>query len=132
MATVEASDKSIFVPIHRPNRKDLRSIPLGAHMILANLTDEGVEFSGAEWSVEDRDRWIEMLGDEGECFGSTTIIYVDPARVIMPNMPVREPKEIVNAAISGWVPTGDMNDDIDRLMYAVIGLAREGMVVNPF
>ena len=127
-----SADKSIFIPIHQPTREDLRGIPLGAHMILANMTDDGVEFSGAEWNAVDRDRWIDMLSDEEDRLYSSTIVYVDPTRVITPDMPVRDPEEIVKTAISGWEPTGNIEGDIDRLMYTIISMAREGMVVNPF
>jgi hypothetical protein len=124
--------ESLFTPIARPNREAIRSIPLGAEMILANLTEGGVEFSGSTWNAFDRDRWLEMLEDEETSFDSTTLFYVDPSRVLPEPSPLLSAEEIIRQSVGGWKPTGSSEGDIDSLIRSVIALAREGMVVNPF
>ena len=129
---VEYDPKSLFIPVPRPNREDLRNIPIGAPMLVVNLTPEGVGFEGADWNAADQAEWIALLPDEEARFESTSIFYVSPDRLRKDEGPVRDVEDIVTEAIAQGIPTGNPDIDAEDLVRIAVGMAREGMVTNPF
>lgn len=125
--------ESVWIPVPTPNAEDLKRIPLGVHMLLVNMTEEGVMFMGAKWSEHDRTLWLmQLLDEETGRFENSTLFYVDPDRLAAPDLPVRPAEEIVEEVLREWTPRGSAKDDIDGILLSAITKAREGMTVNPF
>lgn len=120
---------TVIIPVMRPNREDLRGIPLGAPTLVTNNKEEGTEYVAIEWNAEVRDSWIEQLDDEEERFGVTALFYVNPT-FLKGAEPKREavlPDHMVVQKVLHDI--GDADEDFP---LALVREARKGLVENPF
>lgn len=128
---VRPREESFFTPIPTPGREEIEAIPIGAPMLIANMTAGGVEFSAADWNHVDKERWLNDLAP-GEKFESTSLFYVDPTKIIPPlSSKVKTPDEIVNELIAEANPPETL-DGMRGYLADAVRRARIGLVENPF
>lgn len=141
-----AKAEMVFLPVEKMNRAGIRSIPDYAHVLLVNLRDTGVEFSSSNITPEEKETWINQLGDEDEEFGSTAVFYANPDRVRPVGMPTDRlptPEEIADARIvenygdNEGLYEAIENESLDpdgvrAMLIQAVKDARAGMVENPF
>ena len=130
---MEHPDKVPVVPVPRPNRERILSIPIGAHVVTINFPNsDPPEIGGLRWTTETQESALAQLEGEDDEFGGTFMIYVKPEALRSDDQPVRSADDIIQQALSEWKPTGEIHSDVQRILTRTITLAREGMTVNPF
>lgn len=125
--------QSVITPVPRPNRGDIRDIPLGAVMLVATLGGEGVEFAGYTWVEGIRDGWLNGLPDEEASYDNTSVFYIAPDKLAVDNLPIRVELDIVDEAMQELHDLPNLSiAKVRRVLGKVVRDSREGMTVNPF
>lgn len=138
-------DDILLKPTGRLDRAELRAIPLGAHILMCTASREGVEFSGYVYNEEMRDSWIGELPDEEAAFESSTVFWVDPARIkdVPDTEGLLSPEQIANKRLTeNYVDEEGVYEAIENqtldpngiraMLVQAVKDARVGLVRNPF
>jgi len=142
----DSPEDIVLMPTGRLTRDEIRKIPVGAHILQANVEQDGVTFVGGIFKADSKQAWIDQLEDEDEAFENTTVFYVRPDKLKDPDIPlegVRDPEEIADArirenygddaALEDMLDRGEVDvDGIRAMLIEAVKQGRKGLVQNPF
>jgi hypothetical protein len=108
-------DSLEFRPVPVPNREDLRGIPLGSHLVIA---DEDMKVKGAVFTEEYRDLLLDGLPNEEDRYGAfvavleplqaqETVVNMTVRKAIAPlvETPTEDPLKLISEAIQSGMLT---------------------------
>lgn len=136
----------VLMPTGRLTRDEIRKIPVGAHILQANVEQDGVTFVGGIFKADSKQAWIDQLEDEDEAFENTTVFYVRPDKLKNPDVPLEglaTPEEIADERIrANYNTMSELEDHLDRgevdadgiraMLIVAVEQGRKGLVQNPF
>lgn len=129
----DSPEDIILMPTGRLTRDEIRKIPVGAHILQANVEQDGVTFVGGIFKADSKQAWIDQLEDEDEAFENTTVFYVRPEKLKDPDVPlvdVPTAEEIADRVLKEF--SEEKYKTIQEMTVRAVELARQGLVQNPF
>lgn len=111
---------SMLKPVPRPNRDDLRSIPVGSEALLI----ESGTITCIDWAEPVISQMIDILDGEHDRYEGLTIVWIAVPRVAEHSDRVLSVDDIIDRTSLSLSPK--------EMVEEIVRLAREGMVENPF